>query len=85
MASEDVEGVGRVTVTGSRIKTVDIEGATPTTVITRADIDAAGYGTVYETVSNLTQAIGEVSGENFRNSLPFTWSLTCVILDQEEL
>ena len=45
---EDVEDVGRVTVTGSRIKTVDIEGATPITVITRADIDAAGYGTVYE-------------------------------------
>ena len=63
---EDVEDVGRVTVTGSRIKTVDIEGATPITVITRADIDAAGYGTVYETVSNLTQAIGEVSGENFQ-------------------
>ena len=63
---EDVEDVGRVTVTGSRIKTVDIEGATPITVITRADIDAAGYGTGYETVSNLTQAIGEVSGENFQ-------------------
>ena len=41
---EDVTDVGRVTVTGSRIKRIDIEGATPIQVITRADIDQAGYG-----------------------------------------
>jgi outer membrane receptor protein involved in Fe transport len=63
---EDVTDVGRVTVTGSRIKRIDIEGATPITVITRADIDQAGYGTVYEAVSNLTQNIGETFGENFQ-------------------
>jgi len=63
---EDVTDVGRVTVTGSRIKRIDIEGATPIQVITRADIDQAGYGTVYETVSNLTQNIGEVFGENYQ-------------------
>ena len=63
---EDVTDVGRVTVTGSRIKRIDIEGATPITVITRTDIDQAGYGTVYEAVSNLTQNIGETFGENFQ-------------------
>ena len=57
---EDVTDVGKVTVTGSRIKRIDIEGATPITVITRTDIDQAGYGTVYEAVSNLTQNIGEL-------------------------
>ena len=63
---EDVTDVGKVTVTGSRIKRIDIEGATPITVITRADIDQAGYGTVYEAVSNLTQNIGETFGENYQ-------------------
>ena len=43
-SDEDVTDVGRVTVTGSRIKRIDIEGATPVTVITRTDIDQAGYG-----------------------------------------
>ena len=63
---EDVTDVGRVTVTGSRIKRIDIEGATPVTVITRTDIDQAGYGTVFDAVSNLTQNIGETAGENFQ-------------------
>ena len=63
---EDVTDVGKVTVTGSRIKRIDIEGATPITVITRTDIDQAGYGTVYDAVSNLTQNIGETFGENYQ-------------------
>ena len=65
-SDEDVTDVGRVTVTGSRIKRIDIEGATPVTVITRTDIDQAGYGTVFDAVSNLTQNIGETAGENFQ-------------------
>ena len=65
-SDEDVTDVGRVTVTGSRIKRIDIEGATPVTVITRTDIDEAGYGTVFDAVSNLTQNIGETAGENFQ-------------------
>ena len=65
-SDEDVTDVGRVTVTGSRIKRIDIEGATPVTVITRTDIDEAGYGTVFDAVSNLTQNIGQTAGENFQ-------------------
>jgi outer membrane receptor protein involved in Fe transport len=65
-SDEDVTDVGRVTVTGSRIKRIDIEGATPVTVITRTDIDQAGYGTVFDAVSNLTQNIGTTAGENFQ-------------------
>ena len=63
---EDVTDVGKVTVTGSRIKRIDIEGATPIQVITRTDIDQAGYGSVYDAVSNLTQNIGQTFGENFQ-------------------
>ena len=63
---EDVTDVGKVTVTGSRIKRIDIEGATPIQVITRTDIDQAGYGSVYDAVSNLTQNIGETFGENYQ-------------------
>ena len=44
-SDEDVEDVGRVTVTGSRIKRTDIEGASPLLVITRDDIDNAGFNT----------------------------------------
>ena len=63
---EDVQELGRVSVTGSRIKRVDIEGATPLITITRADIDNAGFQTVYDAVSNLTQNTGSVNGENFQ-------------------
>ena len=50
---EDVQELGRVSVTGSRIKRVDIEGATPLITITRADIDNAGFQTVYDAVVTL--------------------------------
>ena len=63
---EDVQELGRVSVTGSRIKRVDIEGASPLITITRADIDNAGFQTVYDAVSNLTQNTGSVNGENFQ-------------------
>ncbi len=63
---EDAQDLGRVSVTGSRIKRVDIEGATPLITITRADIDNAGFQTVYDAVSNLTQNTGSVNGENFQ-------------------
>ena len=63
---EDVQELGKVSVTGSRIKRVDIEGATPLITITRADIDNAGFQTVYDAVSNLTQNTGSVNGENFQ-------------------
>lgn len=47
---DDEEGVelDRVQVTGSRIKRVDIEGATPVTVIDREEIDLTGDSTVAE-------------------------------------
>ena len=65
-SDDDVQELGRVSVTGSRIKRTDIEGATPLITITRSDIEAQGFQTVYDAVSNLTQNTGSVNGENFQ-------------------
>jgi len=65
-AEDGVQELGRVAVTGSRIKRVDVEGATPLITITRSDIEAQGFQTVYDAVSNLTQNTGSVNGENFQ-------------------
>jgi outer membrane receptor for ferrienterochelin and colicin len=65
-SDDEVADVGKVSVTGSRIKRIDLEGATPITVITRAEIDANGYSTVYDAVSNLTQNAGMTNGENYQ-------------------
>lgn len=45
----------RVSVVGSRIKRVDVEGPAPVTVITRADIDREGFQTVGDMLQTLTQ------------------------------
>lgn len=45
-----------VTVTGSRIKRVDAETASPVVVIERADLQASGLQTVGDVLRNLTQA-----------------------------
>ena len=65
-ASGDSQDLGRVSVTGSRIKRTDIEGATPLITITKDDIRAQGFQTVFDAVSNLTQNTGSVNGENFQ-------------------
>jgi len=53
----------KVTVTGSRIKRVDIEGPSPVTVITADDIQKEGFSTVYEALSTLSQFTGSVQNE----------------------
>ncbi|MCW8875927.1 MAG: TonB-dependent receptor [Kangiellaceae bacterium] len=42
----------KITITGSRIKRVDMEGATPVTVITAEDIEAMGFQTVSDVLRN---------------------------------
>ena len=55
-ASGDSQDLGRVSVTGSRIKRTDIEGATPLITITKDDIRAQGFQTVFDAVNeNQTQ------------------------------
>ena len=61
---DGVQELGRVSVTGSRIKRTDIEGAIPLRTITRSDIEAQGFQTVYDAVSNLTQNTGSVTGDS---------------------
>ena len=60
-ADGDPVGMGKVEVTGSRIKRVDTETALPVQVITRADIESSGWTTASE-------LLAEVSA-NF-NSIP---------------
>ena len=48
LAQDDVAVQDKVTVTGSRIKRVDIEGPSPISVISREDIDASGEISVAE-------------------------------------
>ena len=54
LAQDDVAVQDKVTVTGSRIKRVDIEGPSAVTVINRDDIDASGEISVAEVLRNST-------------------------------
>ncbi len=52
-AQEESADLDRVTVTGSRIKRTDIEGALPVTVIDRETIELSGYSSVADLLNNL--------------------------------
>ncbi|WP_333609314.1 TonB-dependent receptor plug domain-containing protein, partial [Arsukibacterium sp.] len=43
---QDTDQLERITITGSRLKQVDMEGASPITVINAADVIAAGFNNV---------------------------------------
>lgn len=49
---QEEERFERIQVTGSRLNRTDLEGATPVTVITRADIDATGFQSVSDVLRN---------------------------------
>lgn len=51
---ENVEEQGKITVTGSRIKRSDVEGALPVTVITREQIELSGESNAADFLRNLT-------------------------------
>ncbi len=53
-AADDVAQQDKITVTGSRIQRVDIEGPAPVTVISRDDIDASGDISVAEVLRGST-------------------------------
>lgn len=54
-AKDGTTTLDQVTVVGSRIKRVDIEGPAPITVITREDIEREGFQTVGDMLQTLTQ------------------------------
>ncbi len=51
---DSVEEQGKITVTGSRIKRSDVEGALPITVITREQIELSGESNAADFIRNLT-------------------------------
>lgn len=53
-SEEDVSVQERVTVTGSRIRQVDVEGGSPVLVISREDIDKTGLTSVGDVIQRLT-------------------------------
>ncbi len=60
--------VTRVTITGSNLKRVDAESASPVQVVSRMEIEQSGASTVAEVLSNLTSndhgAISDLGGTN---------------------
>lgn len=64
-ASEEEEAreLDTITVTGSRLKRVDIEGPSPVTVIDAAQIQREGFTTVFEVLNSLTQTTGNIQVE----------------------
>lgn len=63
VAGEPAKTLDKVTVTGSRIKKVDVEGAAPVTIITAEEIKATGLNTIQEVLSTLTVNTGDVDNE----------------------
>lgn len=61
--SADTAQLDTVEVVGSRIKRAEIEGPSPVTVITAAQIEAEGFNTVYDALNTLTQTTGSIQNE----------------------
>lgn len=57
-----------VTVTGSRIPRVDLEGPSPVVTLSAQDIQARGFRSVYDALNSLTQNTGMTQGEDFGNT-----------------
>lgn len=60
---EEVSELDKITVTGSRLKRVEVEGPSPVTVIDAAQIQREGFTTVFEVLNTLTQATGNIQVE----------------------
>ena len=56
------KSVGKVTITGSRLKRADVEGATPVTIMTKQDLDQTGKTSVADVLRDVPAA----SAGNFR-------------------
>lgn len=55
----------QITVTGSRIPRAQVEGPAPVTVIKGSDIDAGGFRSVFDVLTQISQNTGSVQGEDF--------------------
>jgi outer membrane receptor protein involved in Fe transport len=64
-ATDDAKELGKVTITGSRIRRTATEGPSPVLVIDREQIEREGFTTVEGALKSLTQATGVVQTELF--------------------
>ncbi|MGI9279889.1 MAG: TonB-dependent receptor [Endozoicomonas sp.] len=63
-SSQEVEKIEKITVTGSRIARIDVEGATPITVISREDIEDSGLMTVADVLQSTSyNSLGSYSAQ----------------------
>ncbi len=65
-SDEEAPTLDRITVTGSRIKRVDIEASQPLLIVTREDIAATGLAQIGDILQNLTTA-GATINQTFNN------------------
>jgi len=65
--AQDSADLGKLEVTGSRIKRLDVEGPSPIVVVTRDEIEERGFSTVYEALENLSQNTGTLQPEAYTN------------------
>jgi len=62
---EEAADLGKITVTGSRIKRIDIEGPSPVVVITAAEMEAKGFANVSDVLDSLVQNTGGTADQSF--------------------
>lgn len=65
-SGQGATNLDRVSVVGSRIKRTEIEGPSPVTVISSAQIEREGFTTVFDALNTLTQAGGSTQNEIFQ-------------------
>lgn len=60
---DETNELDRITVTGSRLQRVQLEGPSPVTIIDAAQIQREGFTTVFEVLNSLTQTTGNIQVE----------------------
>ncbi|HZF98217.1 MAG TPA: TonB-dependent receptor [Pseudoxanthomonas sp.] len=62
----EATNLDKVTVTGSRIARSEVEGPSPVTIISSAQIEREGFNTVFDALQTITQASGTTQNEVFQ-------------------
>jgi outer membrane receptor protein involved in Fe transport len=65
--AQDADEVDTIVVTGSRIRSANLEGTTPVTQVTSADIATQGVTRVEDLINQLPQAFGQLQGSTVSN------------------
>ena len=66
-SDQKTEELDRIEVIGSRIKRSEIEGPSPVTIISSAQLEREGFNTVYDALNTLSQATGSTQNELFQS------------------